>query len=473
MKIDTFYDFQTKLVILKKSAINNLEDKTEDFEIDDVYFIALSLPSYKPNNCIAVIGKEGRHQFETIVLPVTFDICNNIEPIHQLFVAKSRISQIPSGTRGSIKIKKYNIKIIASIFKEESNEPNIKVQSATEINENDTSEKLAIKKQAIEIIKKYPQMAGFLGIYGLNIPIIIDSDITLERLKHETGFIQEHVGIDLESTIGVKVRPINLIEENIPQMIIPVTLGKDKAFYVFENLLKNTFSIFNSSTVKIGGYTFYSPTKKIVCIIKEPSVYLNKKNVKAAATFITEKNFDFYKDIIITLIKAEPLTANEFFESSGLNFDYLDRALKIYGYFIKRGFNITNANNLKLITESRLDITDETTRAGLLVSLDIASLYNDVPQTNYNRFLTLMKEIVTQENGTSGTKKYKDEELIKEKLFDDFGINKPNAEHILRDILVENGYMRYDIETRNYTLDSKILELFNMKFWQMITWQVI
>ncbi|MEM4114515.1 MAG: hypothetical protein QXP59_00660, partial [Saccharolobus sp.] len=198
--ITELYDKVEKLI--EASKLDN-ENKEEEYELSEVYFIAVpSLYNISSDENKCLIGKYNRYgKFEILETYFSMKDRKNITPIHELIINKSsEYLEAPSDKVHDI--VKYNITLKVSV---EIKNSEVKITSKI-VNINSMPETNNIDEAKIkEILQKYPFLIGFLGIKGVNIPIIVDSDIVLKELKEKCGLVTEPIGDNFIDTISRKI----------------------------------------------------------------------------------------------------------------------------------------------------------------------------------------------------------------------------------------------------------------------------
>ncbi|MEM3860625.1 MAG: hypothetical protein QW478_14730 [Candidatus Micrarchaeaceae archaeon] len=340
--ITELYDKVGKLI--ETSKLDN-ENKEEEYELSEVYFVAIpSLYNISSDENKCIIGKYNRYgKFEMLETYFLMKDRKNIIPIHELITNKSG-EHLESPSDKIHDIVKYNITLKVSVeIKNNETKISSQITNVSSIPEANNIDEQKLK----EIIQKYPFLIGFLGIKGVNIPIIVDSDIVLKELKEKCGLVTEPIGDNFIDTISRKISVYEFGKEKYPIIYIPETLGKEKAFFEYSNIPRN-MSIFNSQRIVINGYSFINKTKMIVIIIKPISYFISLQN-SLAASFINSSFINNYKEEIKFLIESSPIDANLFEKYSNYTLSDLNSMLQMYSLALSIGIESADSNFLMLI----------------------------------------------------------------------------------------------------------------------------
>lgn len=448
--ITELYDKVEKLI--EASKLDN-ENKEEEYELSEVYFIAVpSLYNISSDENKCLIGKYNRYgKFEILETYFSMKDRKNITPIHELIINKSsEYLEAPSDKVHDI--VKYNITLKVSVeIKNGEAKITSKIVNINSMPETNNIDEAKIK----EILQKYPFLIGFLGIKGVNIPIIVDSDIVLKELKEKCGLVTEPIGDNFIDTISRKISVYEFGKEKYPTLYIPETLGKEKAFFEYSNIPKN-MSIFNSQRIVINGYSFINKTKMIVIIIKSLSYFFNTQN-NLAASFINSSFINNYKEEIKFLIKSPPIDASLFEKYSNYTLSDLNSMLKMYSLALAIGIESADSNFLMLIhnIDKYINTKEDLEYNIMAFAVMLASYYS------YNE-LQGYENIVKLKQNLSSFLKRTDIEInkVKTTMKNRFNIIESKTNKIIEE-LDKKGFINISNERDKILFEQQTIDLLN------------
>jgi hypothetical protein len=457
MTIDSFYELYSHIMGSKEQSNLEFTDTSQDYEINNVYFITktrLINPASK-GQIKSIIGKLNETGLELLEINIPKELENQIEPLHELYSGKTTHSLVSAGNRGVIPIKKYNIEITVSLFSDVKKHPIIELKKLEEISEEKNNEKLIY-----DILKNKPYLAGFIGIYGITIPLIIENSITLSSLINVCGLVPEPISTDIEKTFTRKISVIETGKSDFPELIIPSTIGKKKAFYIYDTPPRTIFNFVNKNQLLLGGYLYKNETKLIIGMIKTPEAFFTLKNNLNIATFVTPAILKKDQDDIIALIHSNPIDQTEFEQMTGLSIEYLNKALYIFGQFLKLGVFISDKNHLKIITETKEDFNNQLVRDSLIVGISFVekmielNKYKELTQLTSHADLEKALKFMIENEAYSLSKDDLNEQL-QEKYAN---LYLTGVDAIISELIKKN-ILSYDNETKKIKVKPRILEL--------------
>ncbi len=447
--IESLYDIYTASEKVKETSdIEIMTDNDWEYAINNVFFIvAQASIDLNSKYGSGIIGKINNGNFELLSLKIPNALIKKINPVNLTFSGKSK-KLVSAGNRGRIKITKYSIKLKLAISKID------KKISATVSDVEEIKELPTENEEVFKILHDKPYLAGFAGIYNINIPIVAENSLALQKLQNDCGIKTEAIGITLNETFGRKFTLIDLNKKRFSTSVIPSTLGIKKAFYVYSDIPRNLFNFINKPTIILDNYEFENETVMTTIILKTAKEFNALKSVPDIATYVNTDFIDKHKEDISTLINSDPISQRDFETKTGINLNYLSNALSTFGKLMEKKISISNADYLRIITESEISISDEKTRNSFLVALIFANEFKKEEMKDFDSFKKLINEISTDK------KNLINEENLISKMTENYTIDKKEAEDIL-EFLSGNAIISINHFDKNVVLNKIINKYFS------------
>jgi hypothetical protein len=288
------------------------------FIINDTYSVSIVTNSIRVATIATYRMDNGQRDFRTLEVYVGQDV--QFDPIYKLF----GYNIVTTGN--ILRNKEYSMYLTITAYKDDAGEVtgSVFIDAVEEI-----SEQRKVNPEVYSILNEYPFLIGFLGIKKTNIPVVMDSEITMSILSFmKTIFWKPN------QSFTIKVSSAN---PKIPSIEIPITLFNDKLFILTPETNSDVMEITRADTIKVAGFVFENKAHITPVIIRNISDYFDTQGITRYATFITKKLAEPLKDYIKILCESEPVTVSDL-ESHGFSMDKINTYLYMSGALIKYGY---------------------------------------------------------------------------------------------------------------------------------------
>lgn len=462
-EINSFFELYSKLDDVINKAIMSDEPQKSTFLLKDVYVMTKqSLYNITERNGMTLLGKfDEKGKFELFKTYYNFELFKDIEPIYEMF--KGRGKEYAESPSDKIhEVKKYEVEISITVKIAEDGKQEIasgieKITEEPEVYEPPSTE-------TISILKKMPYLVGLLGIKGINIPVIVDSEIVLQGLERDCGLNLEPIADTLQETLSRKLGIITMGDKEMQPIFIPEMIGKDKVYFAYNNLPKNIINILNSNRLIIDDYSFKNDSKIVLMLISNIDEYLNSRFVsQKKGTYINDFLISHEKDTLKKLITSNSISAQDFTKYTGYSITDIDKMLTIYSLIMKTGIQAVNYKVMRILFDIFPEIfSDDTKNIIYVVSIVYSAflLYGGFKTTeDFHELEKQIKEFVDNNINKSpeGKTIYKNE--LREELKSVFEITDYLATTIIEQ-LDKTGYINIHEDGKTVTFEKQLRALF-------------